>query len=267
MLAYVLERSPTRGSARLVLLVLADRANDDGVCWPSVADTARRAALSERQTRRLLGKLQRIGELRVLRSGGGRRRDGAGSTNRVLLTAGRSAAELDRLIAEPCQARQGRTDAKPDADDTEPGHARPATLSPVTGYPVAGDRETHSTEPSGNRHREPSQSDAEARFYEAVAAARRRNAARTAPIGKVLPKLPRRRIPDAELARSRTLLAERSIEEVDAHDLASRYPYGDLKHAVEMLPERVRNPGGWIRKCVEGRWWENSSRRHSVNVP
>lgn len=35
-----------------MLLSLADQANDDGVCWPSVGSTARRCRLSERQVQR-----------------------------------------------------------------------------------------------------------------------------------------------------------------------------------------------------------------------
>ncbi|MFN9031517.1 MAG: helix-turn-helix domain-containing protein [Betaproteobacteria bacterium] len=44
----VLEQSRSRLAERLVLLALADRADDSGRCWPSVEDIQKRANLSER---------------------------------------------------------------------------------------------------------------------------------------------------------------------------------------------------------------------------
>jgi Helix-turn-helix domain len=42
---------------RLVLLALADSANDEGVCWPSVATIARKAGASRRRTEEVLSEL------------------------------------------------------------------------------------------------------------------------------------------------------------------------------------------------------------------
>src|SRR5690606_36183996 len=41
---------PKRSSHRLLLLALADNANDEGVCWPSVATLGRKCATADRRT-------------------------------------------------------------------------------------------------------------------------------------------------------------------------------------------------------------------------
>ena len=42
---------------KMVLLILCDHANDDGVCWPSVATMGRKSGLSERTIQRALKSL------------------------------------------------------------------------------------------------------------------------------------------------------------------------------------------------------------------
>ncbi len=44
-----------------VLISLADQANDDGVCWPSVATIAKRTCLSERSVQEAISWLQAVG--------------------------------------------------------------------------------------------------------------------------------------------------------------------------------------------------------------
>ena len=60
-------------SELLVLLALADWANDDGYCWPTVSALAAKARLSERAVQQILGRLTATGRIRRL-SGGGRGR-------------------------------------------------------------------------------------------------------------------------------------------------------------------------------------------------
>ena len=67
----VWHNSQQTGSALLVLLAIADHANDDGICWPSVARLARLARVSERQCQRLISQLVDAGELAVERGGHG----------------------------------------------------------------------------------------------------------------------------------------------------------------------------------------------------
>lgn len=62
ILQNVRDYAPVSGSALLVLMCLADRANDDGGgAWPSVATMAREARCSERTVFRVLKHLTRLG--------------------------------------------------------------------------------------------------------------------------------------------------------------------------------------------------------------
>lgn len=72
-MSLVWEHSQQSGSSLLVLLALADFADDDGYCYPSVARLAKKARLSERATQYALRDLEEAGELSVER-GGGRRK-------------------------------------------------------------------------------------------------------------------------------------------------------------------------------------------------
>lgn len=69
-MAEVWENSPEKGGALLVLLALADYANDEGVCWPSMATLAHKARMDERNVRRIVGKLTKSGELELVERGG-----------------------------------------------------------------------------------------------------------------------------------------------------------------------------------------------------
>jgi hypothetical protein len=67
----VWEHSEAEGTKRLVLLVLADNADDERrYAWPSVPRIARRVRRSERAVQRVLRELVEEGELRVVREGG-----------------------------------------------------------------------------------------------------------------------------------------------------------------------------------------------------
>lgn len=59
-----LECGPTE---KLVLLALADSANDDGVCWPSVTELVSKSGLSERAVQKVVGGLSERGLVKVHR--------------------------------------------------------------------------------------------------------------------------------------------------------------------------------------------------------
>jgi len=64
VVSWVLRSSPERLGRRLVLLVLADHAKEDGTAaWPSVETIAEQARLSERQARRALRELELAGAI------------------------------------------------------------------------------------------------------------------------------------------------------------------------------------------------------------
>lgn len=58
--------SRTRGAGLLALAALADIADDEGLCWPSVEYLAEKLRQDERNTRMVLGKLKKAGELYVI---------------------------------------------------------------------------------------------------------------------------------------------------------------------------------------------------------
>lgn len=72
LMAQVWDEAKSSGSELLVLLALADHANDNGVCWPSIPRLAKRARLSERQTQRVIQKLHAQGYIEIISKGDGR---------------------------------------------------------------------------------------------------------------------------------------------------------------------------------------------------
>ena len=64
IMSDVFENSKTVGNTRLVLLCLADCANDEGACWPSIRKIAQKANLSEPMTKKHLNALIATGVVR-----------------------------------------------------------------------------------------------------------------------------------------------------------------------------------------------------------
>lgn len=73
--AWLLRMAPT---LKLLLMALADIADDSGLCWPSVAHLAKKCCVSERTVQRLLAALQRM---EVLESEARFRADGSRTSN------------------------------------------------------------------------------------------------------------------------------------------------------------------------------------------
>ena len=61
IMSAIWEEADVGGARLLVLLALADYANDSGICWPGVHALARKARVSERYARELLGDLEDSG--------------------------------------------------------------------------------------------------------------------------------------------------------------------------------------------------------------
>ncbi len=66
----VWERSTLYGTSRLVLLAIAERADDHGVAWPSVASLAERTGLKRRRVQQIIAEAVESGELSIARGGG-----------------------------------------------------------------------------------------------------------------------------------------------------------------------------------------------------
>lgn len=71
-ISWVWEHSEAGGTDRLVLLAIADAADDRGLnAWPSVATIASKCNVSSRTVQRAIYALEELGELRVVKQAGG----------------------------------------------------------------------------------------------------------------------------------------------------------------------------------------------------
>jgi len=158
---WVWSRSESRNGARLVMLALADRADDDGFAWPSIEDLCERTKLSPRAVQKALANLVELGELKV-ESGGGRR-----VRNRYTIVP--KPRTSDGVTDEYPGTSDGVTDGKPRTSDgvspeetphfatetpsfaTETPHNTPGNPVKSAGEPPLEPPE----EPSGNNHNNP----------------------------------------------------------------------------------------------------------------
>jgi hypothetical protein len=66
IMSWVFDHSPYDGKARLVHAVLADHANDQGICWPSQATIAKRAGCSVEHVRVTVKQMIADGYLEIV---------------------------------------------------------------------------------------------------------------------------------------------------------------------------------------------------------
>lgn len=64
--SWIWKYSPTKGSKRLVLLSLADNANDQGYCWPSIDSIAQRCRMTRRYIINILQELEAEGHIKII---------------------------------------------------------------------------------------------------------------------------------------------------------------------------------------------------------
>lgn len=154
-------RSESRNGARLVMLALADRADDNGFAWPSIEDLCERTKLSPRAVQKAITNLVELGELEV-ESGGGRR-----VRNRYTIIP--KPRTSDGVTGEYPGTSDGVTDGKPRTSDgvspqetphfeAETPHFATETPSFEHGNPVNSAGEPpleQSEEPSENNHNYP----------------------------------------------------------------------------------------------------------------
>jgi len=130
------------------MLALADHANGERVCWPSVKTLAKQTRLSDRQARRLLGLMAKQGHI-IVKKNAARR-----GTNLYEIPSDEAMASLADLDTSELRGKgsQDATDDTPDADDTpDTGGTTPVTgghkpLSPVTPEPSVTVKEPSSVD-------------------------------------------------------------------------------------------------------------------------
>lgn len=133
-------------SPKLLLMALADIANDVGVCWPSVRHLATKCSLSERAVRTYLADLERSGCLKIERRF---REDGSQASNRYVVfpndhRPGEHADPLQESATPPARPPSAPIAGlcEGPADLAAPSQARPnahgADDSPATSIGPAG---------------------------------------------------------------------------------------------------------------------------------
>lgn len=140
-LTSVWEQSKQKDGALLVMLALADNANDQMIAYPSVPTLARKARLSDRQVRRILQALCDAGEIKNI----GKYRN---NVNIYLLTPDLSVQTItDETGVKPGHGDRAEETTKPGHDVTpqerKPGHIVTASPDTKPGHivsPDTGDR-------------------------------------------------------------------------------------------------------------------------------
>lgn len=107
MMNLVLERRDLQGTRRWVLAMLADRADERGMCWPGVNWLAKRTAVSRRSVQRAISELVSEGWLeRHTNAGPASRADRRPSMYRIIL-------KRDDATVIPSDTPRGDTDDTP----------------------------------------------------------------------------------------------------------------------------------------------------------
>ena len=129
VMALVWARSGQTGSRLLMLLAIADHADDDGTAYPGVESLAKKCRISPRQANSILARLRTSGELEV------RRNQGPRGTNlyRVALSAleGVKPASVLKPVS-PLQSTSRPPEAhflkplKPTSDEPSMNHQEPS---------------------------------------------------------------------------------------------------------------------------------------------
>lgn len=260
--------TPCRIGPRFMLTVMADRANDDGLCWASVDDLATRAQVTPRHARKLVAELRKAHHVRVVRKGGGARAPGKGWANLHLVSAGRDDVELDRIAAATLSNRTGYLARNPVHAGTLPGPVGSATLSAQVSNPVRPDSLTI-MEPAAEQPRERR---AGRERIESAAAEKK-----VGPTNGVLSAIPRP--PDAVVAPSPAptmtrydaafapyyaewpryreapeFLTQRLLRDAGCDDAYQIEAAGcspervyDALEKLRKQKRRIDNPGGWLR--------------------
>lgn len=143
MIEHVWTNGPEDRSELLVLLALADFANDIGECWPSVSSIAAKARMDERSARRILRKLEAKGWLKVT-IGGGRHGCSKYFVNPDKVSPGQNVLPAEKMKSKPGQnPTETRTPMPPEPSGSviEPSVAARAPNAVIEGSGKLATRE------------------------------------------------------------------------------------------------------------------------------
>jgi hypothetical protein len=147
-MSWVWEHSAAKGNRRLVLLAIADAANDDGGdAFPGPVELQRKTKLGERTIHDCVAWLVAHGELAIQRRGRGGRDGGRRTVYRVVMDSDSGAGPAPEPPAPP-QRPTGQEQPQPRDRDTCSG-AGPAPIPPEMGASPAAIRPQRVRDPAG----------------------------------------------------------------------------------------------------------------------
>lgn len=143
--SWVWEHSRSRGAQRLVLLCIADHANDDGLeAFPSLARLARKTGMTERGVQKAIQSLIALGELQVT-MGGGR---GRSNRYRVLMQTPNDVPPLDGNPEQETVNQKHRTTfTESGSTNTATRNPEPSSLEPSLNEEISSTKRSTSEPP------------------------------------------------------------------------------------------------------------------------
>lgn len=118
VMSWVWENGPQDPVERLVLLALADFADDHGSCYPSMIGIGAKACVTERGARGIVRRLEAAGWIETSIGGG---RGGKSRYNIVMEKSGTAFRESSRKPGTEFPEYETRNIENPERDDTKPG--------------------------------------------------------------------------------------------------------------------------------------------------
>ena len=127
VLTWVFHESNARTTDRLVLLALADEADDDGMTWPSQRRIAAKARLNRSTVQEAIRRLEDAGEVVVLRP----EQSGRGHFSRYIVTMGREAEKARQTVLFERGEMDGPSPSLPSEKGTGKGRKRMGLAHPA----------------------------------------------------------------------------------------------------------------------------------------
>lgn len=96
-ITHVWKTSKQKGSALLMMLALADYADENGECWPSLTTLAKKTRMTKRNVQKLLDKLEASGDITKLLGEGCDTRSGKTNRYRINMQGVNAGTSLENI--------------------------------------------------------------------------------------------------------------------------------------------------------------------------